>query len=62
MSSKELLKIINSLTDEERRLALQKVEKKFNNVMNALKKTDYFDTDDLNNFKENTKFEKKERN
>ena len=49
MTSKELLEIINSITDKERRLALQKVEKEFNNVMNALKKTHYFDTDDLMN-------------
>ena len=49
MTSKELLKIINSLTDEERDLALVKIKKDFEILMNVLKKTDYFDTDDLMN-------------
>ena len=47
MTSKELLKIINSLTDEERDLALVKIKKDFEILMEVLKKTDYFDTDDL---------------
>ena len=49
MTSKELLKIINSCTDEERELALVKIKKDFEILMNVLKKTDYFDTDDLMN-------------
>ena len=49
MTIKELLKIINSCTDEERYLALVKIKKDFEILMNVLKKTDYFDTDDLMN-------------
>ena len=49
MTSKELLKIINSLTDEERDLALVKTKKDLEVIIKALKKTYYFDTDDLMN-------------
>ena len=48
MTRKELLKIINS-TDEERRLALEKIEVDLESIIEALKKNDYFDTDDLMN-------------
>ena len=48
MTRKELLKIINS-TDEERRLALEKIEIDLESIIKSLKKTDYFDTDDLMN-------------
>ena len=48
MTIKELLKIINS-TDEERRLALEKIEIDLESIIKSLKKTDYFDTDDLMN-------------
>ncbi len=48
MTRKELLKIINS-TDEERRLALEKVEIDLESIIKSLKKTNYFDTDDLMN-------------
>ena len=41
MTSKELLKIINSLTDEERRLSLEKIEEDLESIIKALKKTDY---------------------
>ena len=49
MTRKELLKIINSLTDEERDLALVKTKKDLEVIIKALKKTYYFDTDDLMN-------------
>ena len=40
MTRKELLKIINS-TDEERRLALEKIEIDLEVIIKTLKKTDY---------------------
>ena len=48
MTRKELLKIINC-TDEEKRLALEKIEMDLESIIKSLKKTNYFDTDDLIN-------------
>lgn len=48
MTREEILKIMNS-TDEERRLALEKIGIDLESIIKSLKKTDYFDTDDLMN-------------
>lgn len=48
MTFKELLKIMNS-TDEERRLALERIEVDLESIIETLKKNDYFDANDLMN-------------